>query len=1406
MVMISIALLGSLQITQDGQPVVLPTRKAGHLLAYLALHADEAIPRTRLAGLLWPDSDNNRGNLRRELARLRQAFGGAAQLHTFLKADRESLTLLSDRVEIDVQRVYRLLESCEKHRYGSTSWCTHCCQRLSAAIDLYNTPLLGESPGIDSLEMADWLRFSQEELEKRILTALDSLLLYLAETGNHSQVIHYAGYQLSLCPWLETPVQRLMMAYTLSGARDKAIAAFENFRSYLQEKREEQPGPLLVQTYNQIRSYQITPQRLPTLASPYPGLAAFGLQEAHYFYGREPVVARLAEAVKRQPVVLFTGPSGSGKSSVIYAGLLPHLTAPAENGQECWSVISFRPGRTPLFNLAQALFPHWETGAARAAVADALINGNGALGQLVEKALPGPLAETEAGQRCLLVVDQFEELFTLCADDAERRLFLACLLEDVDKGSVRVSLSVLIALRADFMGQALNYRSFSAVSPDQIIFVGMMTDEQLRQAIEKPAYQNHVAYEPGLIERILADLDDSPGQLPLLQFALALLWEKRNGQWITHQAYNDIEEVSGALTHYANGIVARLQPTEQEWVRRIFLQLAHPGEGVEDSRRLASRSEIGEEQWPLVQKLASSRLVVTSQDRDGQETVEVVHEALIHQWGRLRHWLDEDRAFRLWQNRARLALRLWQREGEHPDALLRGLALAEAERWLLERSGDVDPALTEFVQTALQARSVRLADEQRRNRELEQALNESRRQERRALARQLGAQADQLLQRKVDLALLLSVEALRRADQPQDRTDILTMLEINPYLQKILHGHQSPLFYVALSADGQGLISADERNNVQIWQMDNFSHKPLFLEESAIADDVALDPTGHFLATVHGRQIALWETATLRSRLLLPSHHAPIFRLRFSVDGKFLLSIAEDGNLCLWETTSGTEAGVMPPLSAASSLQVGPEAALLAVAETSDRGPAIRLRDRQSGAALGPHLLGHREQIHGIALSRDGCRLATASFDGSVRLWDTKNGVEYTPPLTAHRGRVLFAAFSPDGRWLATGGTDNRVYLWDAHTGQPLGIAPFVHSNWVRCALFSEDNRLLVSGDSDGKLYIWELARHTLLAGHTKRVRSVAVSPDGGCLATFSVDGCVRLWDTESLQCRRCLTGKEGAGLLMGSFSPDGKTLAALDAQGRLLLWETATWQPRHISFNPHNEPSIALAFSPDSRWLAQGDLNGYVSVWDAQRGELAYPPTQLHRGPTSWILSLAFSPDGKTLATGGKDRTIGFWSVEGLRPAAPRIHAHENWVTHVLYTGDGRTLISSSADGSVRFWDTGTGQACAPPLTGHPGQVWQAAFCPVKGEKVLVALVSDGTLFQWDLESWTPLNPPLRTGRETETMALSPDGRRVYLGSFDANAHAWDLPQQPWVERVCQIANRSLSREEWSFYLGDTA
>ena len=427
---------------------------------------------------------------------------------------------------------------------------------------------------------------------------------------------------------------------------------------------------------------------------PYRGLFAFREQDASYFFGREAFIQQLVDAVHRKPLVAVVGSSGSGKSSVVFAGLIPCLLH-----EGSWFTAAFRPGKEPFHSLAAVLLPLLEPQMNRI---DRLRESNKLAKQLQqgEISLQNVLElimQEQMRTRLLLVADQFEELYTLCQNQELREKFLNELLTAVRamSGQQVLSCTLVLTLRADFVGQALAYRPFADALQYADLKLGPMDRKELQDAIRKPAEKLHVKVEDGLTERILKEVSREPSHLPLLEFALTLLWAKQQDRKLTNAAYEEIGGLEQALARHADAIYEGLNEDEQQRAQRIFVQLVRPGEGTEDTRRLATRAEVGEDNWELVKYLSSwhARLAVTGRDpTTGEETCEVIHEALMRGWQRLRTWMEENREFPSWQERLREALRQWERSGKDNGALLRGIPLVEAQQWLLQRPEVISPA------------------------------------------------------------------------------------------------------------------------------------------------------------------------------------------------------------------------------------------------------------------------------------------------------------------------------------------------------------------------------------------------------------------------------------------------------------------------------------------------------------------------------------------------------------------------------------------------------------------------------------------------------------------------------------------------------------------------------------------
>ncbi len=469
-------------------------------------------------------------------------------------------------------------------------------------------------------------------------------------------------------------------------------------------------GPATVYIYNYYyrEDIRVTPvasdkadaeEKLPC---PYRGLFHFTPKDAEFFFGREVFVEELFQATQKRNFIAVLGASGSGKSSVVFAGLVPKLQ------QEChWHFTHFRPGSDPFYALALALVPLYtpELNATEQIVqtrqlADCLKNLSVPLSDVFTT-----IQQKHPENQVLIIADQFEELYTLCADESLRRRFLNCLLEGIQSPNFQSPFRIVLVatMRATILGNALSYPPFADVLRKVQIMLGAMNSDELRQVIEKPAEKLEVNFQDRLVDRILDYVKNEPGNLPLLEFALTLLWEKRMGTQLTHKAYDAIGEIKGALVNYADSKYDVLTDTEKLQARRIFLQLIHLDEETEDTPRVATKEELGTEKWTLIQKLADARLVVTNRKDNGQEMVEIIHEALIQHWQQLQQWLEESRASLLQKKKIEAAAKEWDSDRRNSSYLFQGRRLKKT-RYFHEEQGQEFPlskVAKEFIQAGI---------------------------------------------------------------------------------------------------------------------------------------------------------------------------------------------------------------------------------------------------------------------------------------------------------------------------------------------------------------------------------------------------------------------------------------------------------------------------------------------------------------------------------------------------------------------------------------------------------------------------------------------------------------------------------------------------------------------------------
>lgn len=1135
--------------------------------------------------------------------------------------------------------------------------------------------------------------------------------------------------------------------------------------------------------------------------SPYVGLAAFQERDADHFFGREKLTQQLVARVLGSRFVVIAGPSGSGKSSLARAGLIPALKRGALPGSDHWLYEILSPGRRPLAELGRVVDNLKDL----AAGDDLRQRGRTdatRLSRWLEAALGG-----ERQRRVVLLVDQFEEAFTQVADEAERAAFFNLLLYAATLEDGRVA--IVCATRSDFIGNWAVYPNLNANLSEGVNQIGPMQPYELVSAIARPAIQVGLAIDPDLVKQVLDDMRDAPGALPLMQFALQDLFEysKSKGRLsaLTRNDYLERGGLQKALARHADAEFAKLGAEEQQIARGVFARLVVPGRGTEDTKRNALFEELvpvgldpGQVQ-NVIARLEDARLI-TTEVQDSQEKVTLTHEQLIKAWPWLQRLVDENREGIALQNQIEQDAQEWVASQGEASYLYTGARLATSREQLAAKKiilstlaqGFVNASITAlaaeqrarqrrlqfaiggliaallmisaFALFAFQQRNTAITETNARATSEAAALNEKSHAEEQARiseSRRLAALSNLVRNQDVDTARLLGVEAFKLDENYEARNNLFTVL--NTPLVTSLRGPTGAARYVALSPDGKILASSGcgKRN----------------------ANDLCVSGEIRLWDAVSGRQVGepLTEDA------------AEVARLAFSPNSAILASESctksNESHFCveaeirLWDVASGKPHG--EPLrghtSFVSSLAFSPDGKTLASGSFDN---TIRLWDVVSGQQIGAPLTGHTYWVVSIAFSPDGKTLASGALDDTIRLWEVPSGKPLRAPLIEKADGPNCLAFSPDGKTLASGSHEGTIRLWDVERGEQIGEPFRGHGDWVTSVAFSPDGRTLASGSNDKTVRLWDIAGGkpigVPLTAHTDSVISVAFRPDGKTLASAGADRTIRLWDIAS--------ARAGVAPLTGHtdfvwsvvFSPDGKSLASSSSDFTIRLWDSASGLPSEVPLTGHTWIIWSVAFSPDGKMLASGGCaksddpkcpDGEIRLWDVARGKQIGEP--LH-GRTGIVRSVTFSPDGKILASGNGDKTIGLWDPASGKQVRESLDGHTAAVTSVAFSPDGKTLASGSEDKTIRLWDPASGEQIGEALTAHTAAVTSIAFSP--DGKLLASGSEDKTIRLWDIVKRSQIGAPL-TGNEDGVLsvAFSPDGKMLASGNRDQTIRLWD-------------------------------
>ncbi|WP_327109284.1 nSTAND1 domain-containing NTPase [Nonomuraea glycinis] len=1112
-----------------------------------------------------------------------------------------------------------------------------------------------------------------------------------------------------------------------------------------------------------------------TGTSPYLGLAAFQPENAAWFFGRadltESLVARVHALRERGGgIQVVVGPSGSGKSSLIGAGLLAELK------------LELGPGPGPGPGLGVVRTP-------------------GAEPMKALTGLEGPV----------IVFDQFEELFTLCQDESEQRGFVAAV-HSLSRRHV-----VVLGLRSDFYTQALSHPELVAAITEGQLTVGPMGEADLRAAITEPARKAGLDLEAGLVDLILKDLVPAAGALPLLSHALYATWRHGRGSTLAIVDYQAAGGIGGAIAVSADTACAELTEPQRALARRLLLQLVHVAEDTADTRRRVARHLMPEGAEEVLGRFIAQRLLTAD---DG--IVEISHEALLTAWPLLRSWLREDRAALLAGRRLAADAAAWQREGRDPASLYRGTRLAAAREWSATTSHPPGSLAAEFLDAS--AALAHRQDEAARAgaRRLKRLLaglavllvlaclsgiaaldsaTTAREERDIALSRQIAQQASTVRAADPALAARLARAAYALSPTREARGELLSAFGM-PFNIRV-SGHTDYVHDIEYAPGGRILASAGKDRTVRLWDL-TVAHRPrpLAVLTGHTGEVVALafSPDGRTLAgSGTDGTIRLWDVATARPVMTLPGGGA-VHALAFSPDGRLLAGGHADGVISVREAATGrpvaTLRGHRGPVR-----RLAVHGHLLA---SAGHDGTARLWDL---ARLRPltTLNGHTGKVMAVAFSPDGRRLVTAGEDGTPRLWKVAEPLRprLQARLTGHRGVVYGAAFAPDGRTVATAGDDNTARVWDAADGRPLQVlsphpgAP-IDTGTVSDVAFSPDGHTLATGSYDHLLRLWDFPGTALLS--VGRTRPIWAAPDGRTVVTGNGDRVVR-WDLSDPHhpVGRMLAGTEG----LAKLSADGSLMVTAATGGRIRLWSLSGAAPRLLAtMKGAATPPDSAEFSADRRVLTVTATRDYViRTWDIS--DPAHPrATEPLTGHTGFVNALAFAPSGRLLASFGYDRTARLWDLtDPGRPVPVAVlRGHGNAVYNGAFNPDATILATVGQDTTVRLWDVArpARPASLAVLNGHGNYVDSLAFR--SDGQLLATGGGESAVHLWDVtDPRAPARWATLTGGDGPRVGLLFAGRLLIGGGADRPAQVWSTDPARADADVCARAHPALTPEQWA-------
>ncbi len=1133
------------------------------------------------------------------------------------------------------------------------------------------------------------------------------------------------------------------------------------------------------------------------VVNPYKGLRAFTEADASVFFGRERLVkhlvARLQEAHPLSNFLAVVGPSGSGKSSVVSAGLVPALRRGLLDEMQVGSahvsdttlppalpspgptpqiefIIQTVPGSSPLQNLAAGLL----------SIASHPLSGLEGHFEKDSSALLNALREI--GGRTLLIIDQFEEVFTLTESEQQRFQFLELLRVAVTAAGS--PLRLIIALRADFTDRPLHYVQFGTLMRERTEFVLPLAADELERAIAEPARQAGLEVERELIATIVHDVQDQLGALPLLQYALTEAFDRTTGRTISLAAYQASGGVFAALARRAQQVYSELEPERQDTARQVFLRLVTLGEGARATRRRARQSELlklGADVQPVLDAFSRYRLIAFDVDPATREPmVELAHEALLHAWSSLQEWLDAGRNDIRMHRWLVAAVAEWEKSERDQSYLLIGTRLAQYEDWR---------STAGFLLTQEELRFLDDSSSQRRSQEQAELERQAREQRKVVEMQSLALTANSRqtsLQNLPDIALALCVAANAISTPPEQSSQLLFELAPMPGTRRVFVGHTDTVWHAAVSPDQQQAVSGSGGFSPG----SNFYRKmPTYL------------PLNTRTAQFSDNTVRLWDLNTGQEVRVFRGHANTVSAVAFSADGKYVISASADGTIRIWDKESGDEQRTLRHMAPVLGIAVWNDLLVASDYDFESAGNHLVLWNWRTGQEIA-RFKGQHDVIYSVAISPDGERILSGSGpsgpfsrgsgDNDLVLWDLKSGA-ILRRMRGHRDAVFHVAFRPGGESAISSSADSTLMVWNLNDGE-LVTTLRGHTTFAYTFAVSPDGNRVFSVSFDLSMILWDIDRAQEVRrfyGHAGSATAVHFLADGRRVLTGSMDQTMRVWDIYSAD--EVIRVGAPSGLGMWAVASDGQRAVTSAGSGAVLapqspvnplqLWDLRTGEMlRHLG--QQRNTIFEMALLPDGKHFLS--VSGDFFIPDAENcmvlREIATGrEVRRYASPGSALSGLVLMPDGHHAATVVFGDEVVIWNVDS-GAIVRRFTGTVPGFRALAVSPDGRMLLAGSALGTVTVWDLATGEVVRE-LQGHAVHVCELA---VTADCQRVVTVSDDTTaIVWDIATGRQILRFQQHAAALQALALHPRRDWAMTGDDKGNLLLWELESGKVLRRM---------------------